>query len=462
MNHNISKKLIFYYLTEDPLNLKELNEISYLSSIGRVVVATSGDVTTLRRIEGIKILNLKSQSRFVIELYFLWLRICFLFCCPVESASDKNFPLRNVYAGNKFLQFLVNQLWHLKYLKFVNGILPSYEFLYFAPFRFANIFTKRRRILKKNFNRVLIHDSLILRLTKFTQLILIAKSNDLPTIANVKSWDNPYYSQFTRNASGFLTWSQNMWDDIQRIQKVKSICHHSWGPRAFYDFARAVEESSKPLVNSNHESLSIGYAAAFCDEHMAANEVKLIQNIALEISRHDKDIKILFRPYPTVPFLIYEQLQALPNIEIIDIKGEKTDRFNDGREVIRFGSNKERIEFLSRCNYFMSIGSSFTFEAAIFGLPIIQYFKPKECRVNIYEKSFFERLDISDHIANYFLKCLPVAKNVPELIALAKDLEEVSLLKNSSRKLISLIGVPNELNGWNNTSNSLVKNIKIN
>lgn len=33
---------VFYYLTEDSGNLKERNEVSYLRSIGRVVVVTRG------------------------------------------------------------------------------------------------------------------------------------------------------------------------------------------------------------------------------------------------------------------------------------------------------------------------------------------------------------------------------------------------------------------------------------
>jgi hypothetical protein len=458
--HSISMPYIFYYLTEDVGNLKELNELSYLRSIGRVVVVTRGVASLSSDINRYKKLNLQRQSSFAVKAILIWTKICFLLARPSNSFTDRGFPLRNIYTGNFAVRWLINHLWPAKYINFINRILPTYENLYFAPFKLIRLLFRDKTRSTKRFQRVVVHDALILRLNKFTTFILAARRGGFPTIANVKSWDNPFYSQFILGASGYLTWSQSMWRDIQRFHEIKTTANHSWGPRPFYNFANAVRLSyhRPPTVEG---TLVIGYAAAYCDSLMAAHEVKVVAGMAEKFNELGVNVKLLLRPYPTIPMSIYEPLFIYPNVEIVSIQGPSSDRYGDGREIIRFGSDEERIQYLSRCHCFLSIATSFTFEAAVFGLPVLQYFVPKEMRHTAHELCFFERIDISDHILNYFIPYLPAANSTDELMDQIKTLERNSAFKLQPLELLNVMGFPYSWSSWDEGSAQFVSDLQL-
>ncbi len=451
---------VFYYLTEDPNNLKECNEVNYLRLIGRVVVVTRGGVASFRHGDGVKSLNLPNQSPLIARAYLLWTKICYLLARPSNSLTDRGFPLRNIYTGNSAVRCVINFLWPAKYFGVINRLLPTYETLYFAPFRLFRLFVQDKPRSSKHFRRIVVHDSLILRLTKFTPFILAARRGGLQTIANVKSWDNPFYSQFIREASGYLTWSQSMWRDVQRIHNIGTTVNHSWGPRPFYNFANAVRLSDRQ-PNVADGTIVIGYAAAYFDNLMASYEIKIVAGIADALKKSGIDAKILLRPYPTVSSSIYDSLLCYQNIEIVNIQGMSVDRYGDGREMIRFGSEEERIHYLSRCHCFLSIATSFTFEAALFDLPVLQYYVPKKRRNSEYESCFFERLDISDHILNYFVSYLKVAENTHELINLIKDFIAGSVKNFNSKDMMLLMGFPNEWSDWDNGSRKFVTELQL-
>lgn len=451
---------IFYYLTEDSNNLKERNEVNYLRSIGRVVIVTRGDSSFFKYDNGVKSLNLLGQSAFVVRAYSLWTKVCYLLSCPSNSSTDRGFPSRNVYTGNGAIRWLINKLWPYKYTASINSLLPTYEDLYFAPFKLVRLFFRDKRRASMRFQRVVVHDSLILRLTRFTPFILTARRNDWRTIANVKSWDNPFYSQFVSGASGYLTWSLSMWRDVQRFHKIKATANHSWGPRPFFNFANAVHLSNhRPNVVSG--TIVIGYAAAFCDTMMAAHEVKVVAGIAKNLQLMGVNAKILLRPYPIIPISTYEPLLRLQNVELVDIQGPSSDRYGDGREIIRFGSDEERIQYLSCCHCFLSIATSFTFEAAIFGLPVLQYYVPKGQRNAEHESVFFERLDISDHIQNYFLAYLPIANDPAELASLMKALETRADLRLRVVNMMTAVGFPADSALWNEKNARFLTEMKL-
>lgn len=451
---------IFYYLTEDVGNPKELNELNYLHSIGRVVVVTRGGSSLFRHINGGKKMNLPRQSPFVIQAFSIWTKICYLLARPSNSLTDRGFPSRNIYTGNFAVRWLINCLWPAKYINIINRILPTYETLYFAPFKLIRLLVRDKPRSTKRFKRVVVHDSLILRLTKFTTFILAARRGGLPTIANVKSWDNPFYSQFIRGASGYLTWSQSMWQDVQRFHDLNSTANHSWGPRPFYNFANAVRLAHyRPQTVGG--TFVIGYAAAYCDSLMAAHEVKIVAGIAERFNQLGVNAKILLRPYPTIPMSLYDPLLIYPNVEIVSIQGSSTDRYGDGREIIRFGSDEERIQYLYRCHCFLSIATSFTFEAAVFGLPVLQYFVPKEKRYTEHEVCFFERLDISDHILNYFIPYLPVARNTEELIDKIINIDKNPAFKFQPLKMLNVMGFPYSWSSWDEGSEQLVSDLQL-
>lgn len=452
---------VFYYLTEDPKNLKDVNEIEYLLLYGRVVVVTQRSIPQAQLPKKVRILVLPEQSRLTASAYLLWMKICYLLARPSQSLTDRGFPLRNHYTGHPIIRKLINRIWPKKYYPLIQKILPDFERLYFSPFHFAQFFFQRRNSASKAVKRIIIHDALVLRLATFTPLIAMFRREETCILANVKSWDNPFYTQFIRSADGYLVWSESMWQDILRIHRPNKNAYHIWGARPFHSFSRALH-CQKPKNKKKNKIKSIGYAAAYCDKLMAQSEVKVIGRIAEELRGEGILCKILLRPYPTMPLAVYEPLLNHDNVEIIEIEGEVSDRFGDGREQIRFGSDSERLNYLARCDYFLSIATSFTLEAALYGLPIFQYYLPKCDRKNDADRFFFERIDISDHIHEYFLKYLQVANNSHDLGKLIRSLDGENFQGKTSGNLMSAVGIPASFEGWSFNGNAFFENISFN
>lgn len=456
-----ANRFVFYYLTEDVNNLKELNEIEYLTRVGRVVVVSADFNKT--RIEGVKTLILKPQSSRILYLSIIWSKICYLLCHIPKSATDREFPSRNLYSGTKLVRKLVNLIWRIKLFPQVNRFLLTFDVLYFAPYYLWAWLRGIAKVRRKSFfHRVIVHDSLALRLTKFSPMIVQARRSGVQTIANVKSWDNPFYAQFVTRADGYFVWSQSMWQDIQNVHNIDNRNVHVWGARPFFKFTQALAASNtKTKVEDGR--LIIGYAAAFCDPIMVKHEISVLLKISSEIERALPDATICVRPYPIIPISDYDALRAASNIELIGIKGELTDRYGDGGEFIRFGSNEERIEYLSKCDCFLSMATSFTIEAALFGLPIVHFFLQSDLWKSPGELSFFQRIEISEHITDYFVKDLTTAETYEELSnLLSAASQNRSTYKIETDALLARIGLPSNFTNWDKSDVNLAADLKCN
>lgn len=441
------ERLIFYFLTADLRNHKERNEIEYLRRVGRVVLASRQGVR--EHIAGVKCLSLAPLGSRSVMAYVLWTKVCYLLCRIAASSSDMEFPSRNVYSGNRLVRAVVNQLWKIKRLSWVNRWLPSYDQVYFAPFRLAAFLTGRKlRPRSRRARRVIVHESLLLRLTGLAGLIAVARRSGIQTIANVKSWDNPFYSQFASGADAYLVWSHSMWADVKAAHRLPDRPVHVWGARPFFNFSHALARSDRTL-RVDGDGVVIGYAAAFCDVLMLQHELAVLGKIAAELQARLPKAKILVRPYPILPLSEYAQLARHPNIVLNEIQGEVTDRYNDGREFIRFGSDEERIDYLARCHCFLSMATSFTIEAAMFGLPVVHFYIPPEQCTSHGEFTFFQRIAISDHLDVYFNRELLVAHDYEELIReLAAACSGQSSARRRAEVSIRKIGIPEDLDGW--------------
>jgi hypothetical protein len=447
---------IYYFLTEDIHNAKERNEIEYLTKSGRVVLVSRGADKV--NIPNVRHLRLPVQSGYAAKALLIWTKICYLICRIANSASDISFPSRNIYSGGKLVQRLTNLWWRIKLLPVVNKLLPGYDWTYFAPVRLWQALACKRKLRRGA--RVIIHDSLILRLGKFTSLISLTRRSGVHTVGNVKSWDNPFYTQFAAGADAYLVWSESMWQDVARVHKMARRPIHVWGARPFYNFAHTVERLKvQPLLRS--EVLTVGYAAAFCDSVMVKHEVAVLVRIAAEFSRLAPAVKILVRPYPILPVSEYADLVKCANVVMVDIQGPLMDRYNDGREFIRFGSDEERIDYLARCDCFLSMATSFTMEAAIFGLPIVHFFmRPADC-TTASEHEFFERITISDHLDVYFNQGLFLSSDYAHLIGRTlQACDPASPAYTTAQLLLRRLGIPSENSTWADTAQKLWSDLK--
>ena len=455
------KKNIIYFLTENINSEKEQNEIEYLKLIGSVIVVSP--VKGKIRIPNVKYIELTASTKKYIRLIVLWSKICYLLSRIGESQTDKRFDLRNLYTGNFLTRLIVNCIWRIKVLTKFNSILPRYDTVYFLPFKLMLGLRNKKPKSSKN-NRVLVHDALILRITPFVSLITQARIWGWSTLGNVKSWDNPFYSQFCTSVNGYLVWGLSMWRDIQKVHKVEKKLIHSWGARSFFSYCQFAREY---LVGFERQTppkdgiFKIGYAAAFCDELMGKYEIAVILKIANSLKKNIPQAVIYVRPYPILPAHFYQDLEKHTNVRVVGIAGP-VDIYLDGEKTFEFrkGNEKERCEYLAGCDCFLSIATSFTFEAAVFRLPIVHFnLMPEYCNVEA-EREFFMRLAISDHL-HYLTDSLPTSHGYDDLILKFKEVMiSPKKFEINSVQLLEDIGIPQLNSSWTQGASMLKEELR--
>lgn len=449
---NVNKPYI-YFITNDLNNKKEDNELLFLQKVGHLVIIT--DRPGIRHPLGIRTISTKPQSKLTKIALHLWLKLCFLFGKLGNSNMDKRFPERNVYMNVGIARYMVNIVWSLKNVVWINWLLPRYDTLYFMPFWLLGWKKLRSRArMKRSVKRIFVHDALLVRMNAFAGVIAQARAASSKTLANIKSWDNPFYSQLSTGADGFLVWSPSMWSDVIRTHgSCESKFVYEWGARPFFEMVSAKDGaktangtkthiSSRVLTSSNRQ-VAVGYAAAFGDEYLGRHEVNLLKILAFEIEKQLPHCKLKIRPYPTLGSDFYTDLSILSNVEIVSIEGAPLDRFGDGRELIRFGSPNERLDYLFSCDVFLSLATSFTIEAAICNLPIVHLQLATNERRTESERQIFQRIDICDHLSEYFVRNLVCANSYTEAARYLKaaiDTPEPS--RERSTVLLRKMGVP--------------------
>ncbi len=385
MVKNVSK--VIYYLTWDINNTNELSNIEYLKKIGKVVLVTIS--TQPKNKYHLKQITITKQH--IWNLWFLkvWMKIAYILSKSANTSTDLKFNER-ISVNNQILKSFIWLIWKFK-TKIVNNFLPSYEDVALIPFFIKK--TKKKEIKKE---RIIVHNALIIHMRELIYFYKYTKKLGLRHIAYIKSWDNPYYSQFCTKSDLYLVWSDLMIEDLEFVHGDINKKYLRWGGRYYKSF---VEESTKK--NTLDNPIYIGYAASFSDYYMAKQEVKLVEALSREINRANSTSKILYRPYPTLAMEIYLPLLHNKNVEVYEIKGEKNDRFGDKSEMFNFGSNEEKINYISNCKFLLTIGTSFAIEAAIMNKPIIPFILAKNNRFEDFENEIFKIFDINQHLSRY-------------------------------------------------------------
>ena len=385
MVKNVSR--IIYYLTWDINNTNELSNIEYLKKFGKVVLVTLS--TQPKNKYHLKQITINKQYRWNLWFLKLWMKIAYIFSKTKNTSVDLKFNER-ILVNNEIAKLLIGFIWKLK-IKYINKFLPSYEKIALFPFFIKKINKKQ---IKKE--RIIVHNALIIHMRELNFFYKYTKKLGLKHIAYIKSWDNPFYSQFCTQSDLYLVWSDLMIEDLEYVHSDINKKYLQWGGRYYKSFA---EESTKKLILN--EPIYIGYAASFSDSYMAAQEVKLVEALSREIKRANKTSKILYRPYPTIGKEIHLPLLSNKNVEVYEIEGEKTDRYGDKSEMINFGSNIEKINYISKCKFMMTIGTSFAIEAAIMNKPIIPFILADKNRIEDFEKEIFKTTDINQHLVRH-------------------------------------------------------------
>jgi hypothetical protein len=408
----VSNKI--YILTNDVFNprLRELiNYIKNAKTNSEFIIVSGFTIEknsfNLQHIT-LKKNNLNSKYLFLSKFVFLFSK--------ANSKTDKLFYRRNIYLRSKIIKLFINILWRLKNIDNVNKNLPWYDNLLFYFVQSSHMG------VSLNETDTVIFDSLLIRNITFLPLIKYARG--ICRIESfVFSFDNPFYSQFYRKSDKYYVWSEEMVIDINQNQNLfNSGLFEIIGPFPFFSFVNFLKKvSSKYQINKNF----IGYACSFPDKHMLSFELELIKKLAKICDKYR--FKLLVRPYPSVNLSYYSSLTGNKSIVIYNYSNLLLDRFNDGSEFINFGGDEEKINFLNNCQIFVSFSTSFTIEAALYGLPIIQLYFNSCIQSEKFCKNLFERFEISDHLLKYFKNGLNVVYSFIEFENHLKNFDNKSM-----------------------------------
>lgn len=383
------------YCTNEPESPIDQAEIARLRSIGQVIVVCANDSPHEQGATDLVRLSCSPSRR---KMTVLWFKLLMLISRLPDSNSAYRFPERNIYYKSWLFRTVINLIWKVKRVKAVNRLLPRFSTLAgLLPIRSFDV-ERRAEVLSAD---AVIYNSLPIMSGDFLPLVLHLRKCGARTIANVRSWDNPYYVQFDSAASDYLVWSAFMADSIVKAQGVEGVGFHGWGPnilKSFYD--------SQPITGASVARspgiINIGYAAAFGDGITTFWEYRLVVEIAARLKEQGLACRILFRPYPTIDAGRFD-IQGAQDIVMCDINSPAVDRYGDGREMIRYGSPEEKRRFLNSCDVFLSLGTTFTLEAVLQGTPAVHFYLPDAERSSPEEKKVFTRMgSTGDHFSDYF------------------------------------------------------------
>lgn len=430
--------VIYYYITDDTVNKKNEKLFTFFNEISQNNFILLTPNYCSQNVFGLKQKFFKTNNKLSFLMHF-WSKIAYFFSKLPNSSSDIQFPKRNLYSGNIISRLIVSLFWRIKINKTINRILPYYETIYFLP---TFILSKK---LRYRSNRVFVYDALILRSIKYSYLIASIRKSGSPIINTVASWDNPFYSQFTISSEKYSVWSKQMLLDINKVHKLNLTDDNILltGPYPFYNFYSTSKIRDRKIIK---DEFIIGYACAFCDLIMLEHEIDFILYIASLIK--EKNLQLLVRTYPSLPYESYKKLEGNPNIKLYRPEElNYVDRYGDGSEKIFFSTDEERHNYLSLCDCFLSFATSFTIEAAIDNLPIFQLYFPFSERKKIFEKEIFLRFDISDHLSKYFLSNLEIVNSLKNIEILFEKMNKNQIdfekITSKNKQLLDDLGFNN-------------------
>ena len=408
-----------FYCTNEPQNPVDLEEVQRLEAIAKVTVVSTSETHISLNGSFVKVRTPLGIRR----LITLWLRICILFARLPNNSIATRFPELNIYSKSKLVAVIIKMIWVLKIKLSINRILPKYSTLALFPFRLAALFSKRNVFSED----LVIYNSLFINVIDFMCFLARMRKSGAKLIANVRSWDNPYYIQFDSTADYYLTWSEHMDRTIEQSQRLKSKPFIHWGPNQFRKFWQGLAAEGA-FIKRKGAALEVGYAAAFGDSIITFAEYNYICDLSVQLRGEGVNLRILYRPYPTVDPQLLVSRRREESVVVFGIDSPTIDRYGDGREIIRFGSPLEKKAYLNSCDVFLSIGTTFTVEAFLHGTPIIHFYLPEEDRIGDDAILFFKRIEITCvHFFDYFPGALPFVESINDL--------RVALLNDQSRSI---------------------------
>lgn len=381
---------MYYFLTNDIYNPRLEYIIESLEDYcGNEIIILNNQNLVFTNSFGKK--NISSKYRKLNSNVFFIFKLAFFISKISLSKFDTFFYKRNVYSF-QFIRPIVNLLWKFK-LK-LNSILPIYNDVVFSFFKPHEIYINNQKI---NEGDVFFIDSLLFRNADLIREIKWLSLNS-KLISVVVSFDNPIYTQITTRCDKLLVWSEQMLHQLIKFHPyLKKNLNNIEIVNSFL-FNPIKKRIDKITVSTNSNDLNVGYGCMFCDHYMLKFEIEMIIYISKILKNFG--MKLLVRPYPSLNIKFYKKLFEISNIHLIRSTNSVKKRHK--RDGLLYDEVLEsKINFLKSCNWFLSLGTSLTIEAALCNLKILQIDLKSRTR-------FWEQVNmrnaLNDHIKSYYSK----------------------------------------------------------
>ncbi|MGI8464313.1 hypothetical protein [Pectobacterium punjabense] len=391
----------FAYITDDVNNLNKRSLFYYLSERHNIKLITTNNEHEAWGKDNVIVLSKNKTINDKIK------KILFLISALCNSRFSRLYHKRNLHVRNRFF---VNAIHFFKRFLSKFKLLPSYSFIVKKLYRYDSRFDE----IINDFD-VLIFDSLLINTDSFHSLISRASNFDnVKLVADIYSWDNVHYSTMTYFADYYFIWNEELKKRLINNHPKMETAKIKYVGVQYMNYLQELN----PVIFDDAQPYIL-FAAVYCDEITASVEKKVAIAIADILKSHFPEIKLYFRPYPSMPKDFYLELYSH---EFIDVKefGVIKKRYEGHNEFIRVDNSlQDKINLISNCEAFISLGSTFTFEVAYLMKPIIQ--------LNLRENDFSvirEKVKTADHIISSFLSggYPNLAMSLPELKDILNDI----------------------------------------
>lgn len=384
------------YVTDDVNNLEKSKRFFFLKNDFDIKLVTSNQNYRVLYGEDVEFLVVKSNT--------------------IDRLKNKLLHFSSL-CGSKFSKLYFFRNYHVRYRLLINIIHLLKLFL--SYFRVLPSYSKVLELCYKHdarFDKVIdvydyiIFDSLLINNENFHSFLTRSSYNEnVKLIADVYSWDNVHYSSLVYFADYYLLWNPDL--------KNKLLKNHPLlkNKKFLYTGVQYMNYLVDLVPDESNENNYILYAAVYPDEITAKEEVKIVIRIADLLLHKFPDVKLYFRPYPSVNKRLYASVLSHPQI-IFKEFGKLQKRFQHAEEVIRVDTNlQDKLNLIANSTCFISLGSTFTFEAAFLGKPIIQ--------LNLSDREYKvinRRYKTADHIQATF-----ITENNENVVSDFHELEKV-------------------------------------
>ena len=187
-----------------------------------------------------------------------------------------------------------------------------------------------------------------------------------PLVEYVYSWDHPgKYVYFSRKYVQYLTWNNDLKDDLEILHKIPSSHIEEIGSSQFtYLHEYLTDESFHQPV---YEFDYVYYCASAGKPELMKQEIPLIKLISKILFDIAPEMKLVVRPYPRFSnWNYYNDLLDIPNLII--------DDYRDLSSKYTF-SEKSIVEKYNKIKYskvFINFCSTIGVEASYFDTPVLQ------------------------------------------------------------------------------------------